>query len=51
MNDINHEVKEIKEKYEPPRRKNRRLYMRSIDINRFENYENMIKSLRPKTNA
>lgn len=50
MKEINDEVKGIKKKYEPPMSKNRRLYMRSIDINRFENYENMIKSLRPRTN-
>jgi hypothetical protein len=41
---------EIKKKFEPTKTLARKLYMRKIDINKFENYQEMVTNLKPQTN-
>ncbi|CDW73450.1 UNKNOWN [Stylonychia lemnae] len=42
------EIQEIKTRFQPQTTKFKRLYMKSIDINQFENYQGMLKSLRKR---
>eukprot|EP00347_Sterkiella_histriomuscorum_P019442 403341614 len=44
--DLKKDLKEIKEKFSPHQAKFKRLYMKSIDINRFENYQTMLQTLK-----
>ena len=46
--EIKRETQDVKLKFQPKGRRLVGSYMKSVDINKFENYETMISSLRKK---